>query len=146
MISDDALTFLSPQVRLTTDDSSLTPLIDDRLVDIVQPNLARCGGFSEARTIAKLASTENVGICPHIWNSGVGLAAAVQFTASLPNYLHTRIVPTPTMVEFDRSENPLQDEILETPFDLTGGELNVPQGPGLGISVDEDALAQYRTD
>lgn len=121
-------------------------LIDDRTVDIVQPNLARCGGLSEARTIAKLATTENVGIRPHIWNSGIGLAAAIQFAASVSDYPHTRNVPQPMLVEFDRSENPLRDELLEDPFDPTGGVIDVPQGPGLGISIDEAAIERYRVD
>jgi len=118
-------------------------LIDDRLVDVVQPNLARCGGLSEARRIADLASTENVAVRPHIWNSAVGLAAAVQFAAIVADYPHTRNVPDPMMVEFDRSENPMREEILETPFDPSGGSLAVPQEPGLGITVDEDALERY---
>lgn len=121
-------------------------LIDDRTVDIVQPNLARCGGLSEARTIAKLATTENVGVRPHIWNSAVGLAAAVQFAASISDYPHTRNVPDPMLVEFDRSENPLREELLEDPFDPTGGVLDVPQGPGLGITVDADAVERYRAE
>jgi D-galactarolactone cycloisomerase len=121
-------------------------LVDDRLVDVVQPNLARCGGLSEARRIADLASTENVGVRPHIWNSAVGLAAAVQFAASVSEYPHTRNVPDPMMVEFDRSPNPLREEILETPFDPSGGRLDVPQEPGLGITVDEDAVERYRAE
>lgn len=121
-------------------------LIDDRTVDVVQPNLARCGGLSEARTIADMATTENVAVRPHIWNSAVGLAAAVQFAASVSEYPHTRNVPDPMMVEFDRSPNPLRDELLESPFDPTNGSLNVPQDSGLGIEIDEDALATYRTD
>lgn len=121
-------------------------LIDDRTVDIVQPNLARCGGLSEARAIADMATTENVGVRPHIWNSAVGLAAAVQFAASVSEYPHTRNVPEPMMVEFDRSDNPLRDEILSTPFDPTGGSLAVPQEPGLGIEVDEDTVERYRAD
>ncbi|WP_276255904.1 mandelate racemase/muconate lactonizing enzyme family protein [Halomontanus rarus] len=121
-------------------------LIDDRTVDIVQPNLARCGGLSEARTIAKLATTENVAVRPHIWNSAVGMAAAVQFAASIPDYPHTRNVPEPMLLEFDRSENPLRSDLLETPFDPSGGSLDVPQEPGLGISIDEDALERYRAD
>ena len=121
-------------------------LIDEHLVDIVQPNLGRCGGLSEARRIADLASTENVGVRPHIWNGAVGLAAAVQFAASVSDYPHTRNVPDPMMVEFDRSENPLRTDLLEEPFDPTGGELDVPQGPGLGITVDEDAVERYRSD
>ncbi|WP_207592368.1 enolase C-terminal domain-like protein [Halomontanus rarus] len=121
-------------------------LIDDRTVDIVQPNLGRCGGLSEARTIAKLATTENVAVRPHVWNSAVGMAAAVQFAASIPDYPHTRNVPEPMLLEFDRSENPLRSDLLETPFDPSGGVLDVPQEPGLGISIDEDALERYRAD
>ncbi len=121
-------------------------LLDDRLVDIVQPNLARCGGLSEARRIADLATTENVGITPHVWNSAVGLAAAVQFAASLPAYPHSRTEPEPAFLEFDRSHNPLRSEILRTPFDPTDGVLDVPQEPGLGITVDTTALEQYRID
>ncbi|WP_423747512.1 mandelate racemase/muconate lactonizing enzyme family protein (plasmid) [Haladaptatus sp. SPP-AMP-3] len=121
-------------------------LIDDRAVDIVQPNLGRCGGFSEARLIADMATTENVAVRPHIWNSGVGMAAAVQFAASVSSYPHTRNIPEPMMVEFDRSENPLRSEILETPFDPSGGVLDVPQEPGLGISVDRDAVERYRAE
>ncbi|WP_435321007.1 mandelate racemase/muconate lactonizing enzyme family protein [Haloarchaeobius sp. TZWSO28] len=121
-------------------------LVGERLVDIVQPNLARCGGLSEARKIATLASTENIGVRPHIWNSGVGLAAAIQFAASVSDYPNTRNVPEPMMVEFDRSVNPLRHEILADPFDPTGGSLDVPQAPGLGIDVDESAVERYRAD
>lgn len=121
-------------------------LVDDRLVDVVQPNMGRCGGLSEARLIADMATTENVAVRPHVWNSAVGVAAAVQFAASVSPYPHTRNVPEPMMLEFDRSENPLRSEILETPFDPTGGTLDVPQEPGLGISVDERAVERYRAD
>ncbi|RKD89209.1 mandelate racemase/muconate lactonizing enzyme family protein [Halopiger aswanensis] len=121
-------------------------LIDDRQVDIVQPNLGRCGGLSEARLIADMASTENVAVRPHIWNSAVGMAAAIQFAASVSDYPHTRNVPEPMLIEFDRSTNPLRSELLEAPFDPAGGTLEVPQEPGLGISIDEDALATYRAD
>ncbi|ADB63246.1 Mandelate racemase/muconate lactonizing protein (plasmid) [Haloterrigena turkmenica DSM 5511] len=121
-------------------------LIDDRTVDIVQPNLGRCGGLSEARLIAGMASTENVAVRPHIWNSAVGMAAAVQFAASISNYPHTRNVPEPMLIEFDRSENPMRSELLETPFDPAGGTIDVPQEPGLGIEIDQDALERYRAD
>ncbi|EMA59682.1 mandelate racemase/muconate lactonizing enzyme family protein [Halorubrum lipolyticum] len=121
-------------------------LVDERAVDIVQPNLGRCGGLSEARLIAGMATTENVAVRPHVWNSAVGVAAAVQFAASVPDYPHSRNVPEPMLVEFDRSENPLREDLLETPIDPTGGEVDVPQGPGLGVSIDEDALDRYRLD
>lgn len=115
-------------------------------VDIVQPNLGRVGGFSEARRVADIATTRNVAIRPHVWNAGVCVAAAIQFAASVPDYPHSDHVVDPMLFEFDRSENPLRHEILEDPFDPTGGSLAVPQEPGLGIEVDEDALERYRID
>lgn len=122
-------------------------LITEGLVDVIQPNLGQCGGFAEARFIAKLATTENVTVRPHVWNSGVGTAAALQFAASLPDYPHTSaIVPEPVLFEFDRSENPLRHELLETPLDPRGGSLDVPQEPGLGVTVDERAVERYRID
>ena len=121
-------------------------LIDERAVDIVQPNLGRVGGLSEARLVADVATTENVAVRPHVWNSAVGVAAALQFAASVPDYPHAGNVREPLLFEFDRSENPLRHEVVETPFDATGGELAVPQEPGLGIEVDEDAVERYRLD
>jgi D-galactarolactone cycloisomerase len=121
-------------------------LVEDRLVDVVQPNLGRCGGFTEAAFVARLATTENVAVRPHVWNSGVGVAAALQFAATVPDYPHATNVVDPLLFEFDRSENPLRDEILVDPFDPTGGELAVPDAPGLGVEVDTDAVERYRVD
>ncbi|WP_049903764.1 mandelate racemase/muconate lactonizing enzyme family protein [Halococcus agarilyticus] len=122
-------------------------LVDERCVDVIQPNLGRCGGFAEARFLAKLATTENVAVRPHVWNSAVGTTAAVQFAASLSTYPHNPdTVPEPVLFEFDRSENPLREELLVDPLDPTGGSLEVPQEPGLGVTVDENAVEQYRVD
>jgi len=121
-------------------------LVDERLVDVIQPNLGRCSGFAEARFLANLATTENVLVQPHIWNSAVGTAAAVQFAASLPDYPYAAdLLPEPVLFEFDRSENPLRDDLLVNPLDPTGGSLDVPQELGLGVTVGEDAVEQYRT-
>jgi D-galactarolactone cycloisomerase len=120
-------------------------LIDERLVDILQPNVSKCGGLREAQFLSKLATTENVLVRPHVWNSGVGTAAALQFTASLHSYPSpTGLAAEPVLFEFDRSENPLRSEILDEPLDPCGGELSVPQSPGLGITIDEAAIEQYR--
>jgi len=122
-------------------------LIDERCINVIQPNLGRCGGFAEARFLAKLATTENVAVRPHVWNGAVGTTAAVQFAANLLTYPHNPgTVPEPVLFEFDRSENPLRDELLEDPLDPTGGSLQVPQEPGLGVTVDEDAIERYRVD
>ncbi len=119
-------------------------LIRDGLVDVVQPNLGRCGGFAEAAFIARTATTNNATVRPHVWNSGVGLAAALQFAATVPDYpQRADLTEREVLFEFDRSENPLRHEILEEPFDPTGGSLDVPTAPGLGIEIDESALGEY---
>ncbi|MFB6136940.1 MAG: mandelate racemase/muconate lactonizing enzyme family protein [Halobacteriaceae archaeon] len=121
-------------------------LAEDRLVDVLQPNIGRVGGFTEGRFVGNLATTENVSVCPHVWNSGVGVAAALQLAGSLPDYPHSANVPDPFLFEFDRSENPLRHELLADPFDPTCGELAVPDEPGIGVTVDEDAVEEYRID
>lgn len=124
-----------------------TRLVEEGIVDIVQPNLGRCGGFAEARYIAQVATTENAVVRPHVWNSGVGVAAALQFLATVPDYPHVAdSAPAPFLFEFDRSENPLRADLLVDPLDPTGGSLAVPDGPGLGIEVDEAAVETYRVD
>lgn len=122
-----------------------TDLLRDGLVDVIQPNLGRCGGFAEARYLARVATTANAVVRPHVWNSGVGTAAALQFLATVPTYPHARTVtPETRLFEVDRSENPLRTDLLADPFDPTGGRLTVPDAPGLGVDVDSDALDRYR--
>lgn len=105
-------------------------LFDDRLVDVVQLNLDSCGGLSEARRITKMSSTGIVVVRPHIWSSVVGIAAAVQFATKASEYPHARNIPDLMMVKCNRSLNPLQDELLETLLDLTGGSPATTQEPG----------------
>lgn len=119
-------------------------LFENRAVDIVQPDVCKCGGIAEARFIANMATTSNVTISPHCWTGGVGLAASLQYAAALPEYPHSMNIPEPLLFEFDRADNKLRNEILVDPFDPTGGSLDVPQDPGLGVDVDEDALNRFQ--
>lgn len=122
-----------------------TDLLTEGIVDVIQPNLGRCGGFAEARYLARLATTENIVVRPHVWNSAIGTAAALQFLATVPSYPHaSTVTPETRLFEFDRSENPLRDDLLVDPFDPTGGVLAVPDGPGLGVQIDETALERLQ--
>ena len=118
-------------------------LVDRRAVDIVQPDLSLCGGFWQGRAIAQLVMLEHIRLSPHVWGSGVGLAAAVHFTAALPGYPHAHNVPRPALVEYDLGINPLRDSILKTPLRPETGAIAVPDGPGLGIEIDWDAVERY---
>jgi D-galactarolactone cycloisomerase len=115
-------------------------------VDIAQPDLCAAGGFSEWQKILALATSFGVLTIPHVWGSGIAVAAAVQAIATIPPTPYTaRGVPLQNepMVEFDRTHNPLRDELLTKPFTLIDGCLDVPTAPGLGVEVDEDRLRAF---
>ena len=118
-------------------------LIDARLAAVVQPDLTLCGGFDVARTIGILCAAEHLRISPHVWGTGIGLAAAVQFVASLPNYPHGAHVPFPPLVEYDVGRNALQNDIFVEPLRYADGHLDVPTGPGLGVTLDEAAVRRF---
>ena len=116
--------------------------------DVLQPDLARCGGISEALRIHALASAFHTPLCLHVWGSGIAFAAALQFTAILAPMPHTAFPHSPEnepMFEFDRNPNPLRDGLLAEPFRLEGEAVRIPQGPGLGVEVNGEALQRYTT-
>jgi D-galactarolactone cycloisomerase len=121
-------------------------LIGGGCVDIAQPDLAVSGGFSAWLDILALAKSYGVGVIPHVWGSGIAVAAALHAVATVPPSPNTAN-PLPFLnepvVEFDRKHNPLRDELLEEPFTLVDGSLAVPDRPGLGVTVRDDVLAAY---
>jgi D-galactarolactone cycloisomerase len=121
-------------------------LIEQRGVDVVQPDLTMCGGVRAARDIALLTRLDNLRLSPHVWGSAVGLAAACHFVASLLDYPHSRNVPYPAFIEYDIGENPLRDDLLQQKLRYEDGCLLLPDGPGLGIAMDETVVARYRVD
>jgi L-alanine-DL-glutamate epimerase-like enolase superfamily enzyme len=111
-------------------------LIARGAVDIVQPDLAWSGGFSECRRIAALAQAHHLMVAPHAFAGAVLLAASLHFAAATPNAL---------ALEFDRNPNGLRDELLKEPFQIDAdGTIPLPERPGLGIELDPAALARYR--
>ena len=103
-------------------------------VDVLQPDLARCGGFTVGLRIRELARAENVQVVPHCFSSGVLVAASLHFASSLD---------VPTYSEYSVADSPFVSRILARPFALEDGKLRVPDGPGLGIDLDEELLERY---
>lgn len=114
-----------------------------RAIDIIQPDTCAAGGLSECKKIADMATAFGVRYVPHVWGSGIGLAAALQLLAVLP---HTppRHTPIEPMLEMDRSEHPFRQAVLTSPLDHTDGVITIPDAPGLGIEVNRDAIARWR--
>ena len=117
--------------------------IDNRLVAVLQPDLTLCGGFDVARTVGALCGVEHLRLSPHCWGTGVGLAAALQFMAALPAYPHAANVPYPALLEYDVGNNALRDEIFVEPLHYVAGCLEVPPGPGLGVTLNQAALKRF---
>ncbi|MGE0798307.1 MAG: mandelate racemase/muconate lactonizing enzyme family protein [Lautropia sp.] len=113
-------------------------LIDAGGVDYLTPDVTKCGGLSEALRIATLASAHNIVVAPHTV-VGVGTVASAHYAAAIPAHVRGH-------VEWDASAvNPLRDDLCRPALRIERGALLVPQGPGLGIDVpDEAALARFR--
>jgi D-galactarolactone cycloisomerase len=114
-----------------------------RAMDIVQPDICACGGLSEAKKIADMATAFGVRFVPHVWGTAIGLAAALQLHAVLPPS-PPRHDPTEAVLEFDRSEHPFRQAVVRTPLEHVDGQVSIPDGPGLGIEIDTDAIARWR--
>ncbi|MGH9161522.1 MAG: mandelate racemase/muconate lactonizing enzyme family protein [Vicinamibacteraceae bacterium] len=110
-------------------------LIERARVDVLQPDLTRCGGFTAARKIVHMAETANVLVIPHSWSSDLLTAASLHLNA-----FQRRAV----FVEFNTSQGPLSRELVREPLRLVDGCLPVPSGPGLGVDVNEATIKRYR--
>lgn len=117
-------------------------ILTRRAIDIVQPDTCAAGGLSECKKIADMANAFGVRYVPHVWGTGVGLAAALQLLAVLPHN-PPRQSPIEPMLEFDRSEHPFRQAILTAPIEHVRGVVDVPTGPGLGIDIDRTTLARF---
>ena len=117
-------------------------LFGRRLVDIAQPDTCAAGGLSECKKIADMAAAYGVRYVPHCWGTGIAQAAALQLIAVLP---HTPpgLFPAEPWLEMDRTEHPIRDAILHEPIEHRRGIVAVPNGPGLGVEIDRDALARF---
>jgi len=112
-------------------------LVHDARVDVLQPDLSRCGGFTVARQIRDICRPSGPLIVPHCFSSGVLVAACLHFVASLDR---------PLLSEYSIADSPFVNDLLASPFALENGSLAVPTGPGLGIELDEGMLSRLRVE
>lgn len=113
---------------------SFTPWIDGGAFDIVQPDVTKVGGISESRRIAWRARENGIRYIPHGWNTGVGLAADLQLASAIDDT---------DLVEYIIG-SPYVDDIVDGGWHIDEqGFLRIPDSPGLGITLDMDALAHF---
>jgi L-alanine-DL-glutamate epimerase-like enolase superfamily enzyme len=133
-----ALTRVSPvpiaSGEVLTRRQAFQPWIERRAVDILQPDCTKNGGLSESRRIAWLAYDHNVQVVPHGWNTAIGLAADLQFSAAIPVARYVEYLTPCAYV----------DELTTEPFQLDAdGMLSIPTRPGLGVEIDSDKLMRF---
>src|SRR5947209_2014519 len=115
---------------------SYLELMDRGNIDVVQVDLTRCGGFTEAMKIASLAHDRGLVVANHGFTTYINVMAALHFLNSIPNAL---------IVEFvAEEETTLREKVTRQKLRAEDGYLKVPDAPGLGIDLDERALAEFR--
>jgi L-alanine-DL-glutamate epimerase-like enolase superfamily enzyme len=106
-------------------------------VDVLQPDVNRCGGLTELRRIADLASHHGAEVVPHGWKTGITTAAQRHFQAATPN---CPLIETCHPGLFD---SVLRSELTGPEPPLTAGTQALPDAPGLGVTVDEAFVERY---
>ena len=110
-------------------------VFERQAADILNPDVCNVGGILELKEIAAMAEPYFVVISPHNFNSTtVGLAATIQVSAAIPNFLIT---------EYFVNLEELGRDIAKNPFEVKDGYIQIPDAPGLGIDLDEERLAAY---
>jgi galactonate dehydratase len=103
-------------------------ILEKRAAAILQPDLSHAGGITECRLIAGMAEAYYVPLAPHCPLGPISLAAGLQLAASIPNFLCQEQIS-------------LGEGYLKNPFHVQQGYIPIPAGPGLGVELDENALA-----
>jgi len=115
--------------------SAFRQVFEKRAADIINPDVCNCGGILELKEIAAMAEPYHVVVSPHNFNSTtIGLAATLNVSACIPNFLIT---------EYFLNFKLRGDEITVSPFKVEDGYIRIPQGPGLGLELNEEAMARY---
>ena len=106
-----------------------------RAADIINPDVCNCGGILQLKEIAAMAEPHYVAAAPHNYNSTtVGLAATLQASACIPNFLITEY-----FVNFEDTGRILADR----PFEVEDGYIAIPDSPGIGIGLKEEELLKF---
>ena len=103
---------------------------------MLQPDVAICGGLTVAKQVSELGRTAGRNCVPHCFSTGINLAASLHWMAALG--------PQSALVEYCLRPSPLMRKLVRNLPPLVDGHVPVPQGPGLGIELDQDIIDQFR--
>jgi L-alanine-DL-glutamate epimerase-like enolase superfamily enzyme len=110
-------------------------LIELRAVDILQPDLSIAGGITEALRIEALASAHQLRFAPHLWGGALTFAAGLHVAA---------VASSGFILEYSLGANPMLHELALEDFPVVDGQIEIPERPGLGVTVDEAFVERHR--
>jgi L-alanine-DL-glutamate epimerase-like enolase superfamily enzyme len=115
-------------------------LADRGKVDVLQPDVGRVGGLTEAMRVNTIARERGRRLVPHCWKSGIGIAASAHLAAASDCCPYIEFMPR------ELAESALRKELLLDDLPVVEGRVSLPSRPGLGIRLNRDALERYRVD
>ena len=104
-------------------------LLVSHAVDIIQPDTCAAGGLSECKKIADMAEAFGVRYNPHVWGTGIAIAASLHLLAGVPTHTPTSLAPLQPMLEFDRTEHPIRQAILTRRSNMLVAWFACPMAP-----------------
>lgn len=108
-------------------------LIDQQIVDVVQPDICHAGGILELRKIAAMAEAYYIKVAPHNPNGPIATAASLHLAATIPNFL---------ILETAYAE-PFRSQVQRQGLTIENGWIELPRTPGLGVDLDEEVIAAH---
>ena len=112
-------------------------LIRSGVADIIMVDPGRAEGVTGFQKVIQLTAQSAQSFNAHTWSSAINTAASIHLTASAPNYIVFELKPLPS---------PMQHELVTNPIEQKDGWVAVPEGPGLGVEVDERVVRKYLFD
>jgi L-alanine-DL-glutamate epimerase-like enolase superfamily enzyme len=110
-------------------------LIELRAVDVLQPDLSIAGGITEALRIEALASAHQLRFAPHLWGGALTFAAGLHVAA---------VASSGFILEYSLGANPMLHELALEDFPVVDGHIEIPERPGLGVTIDETFVERHR--
>ena len=113
-------------------------LMDRGNVAVVQPDIGRVGGLTEAKRVCDLAAQRGLKVVPHLWKTGISIAAAAHLAAATPHLAFFEFLPK------ELCESALRKELVADEIQMVDGVIPLPTRPGLGIELDRQALHRFK--
>lgn len=113
-------------------------LMDRGKVKVVQPDIGRVGGFTEAKRVCNLAEMRHLTIIPHLWKTGISIAAAAHLAATTPNCPFIEFLPD------QLCQSSLRQELVLNDIKMVDGQISLSNRPGLGVDINREALMRFK--